>query len=87
MALAQIGVFVEFREPCDMADRKNNVLDPRAAGIETGTDVLTNLFDLRLQVAFPDNIADLVTRHLTTDDDQMATVVVGRQSRGGLVLA
>ena len=65
IALAQIGVFVEFRGRRDMADRKNNVLDPRAAGIEAGADVLANLLDLRSHVAFADNIADLVARDLS----------------------
>ena len=65
-----------------MADRKNNVLDRRAAGIEAGADVLANLFDLRLQIAFADDIAGLVTRDLTTDDDPMATVAQRNLGRG-----
>jgi len=43
IALAQIGIFVEFDRLCDVADRKNNVLDCRAAGIKAGTVVLANL--------------------------------------------
>src|SRR5215831_5470656 len=57
IALTQIGVFVEFDRLCDIADRKNNILDRRAAGIEAGSDVLAKLFDLRLQIAFAYNIA------------------------------
>ena len=86
IALAQIGVFVEFDRLCDVAVRKNNVLDRSAAGIEAGTDVLANLFDLRLQIAFAHNVAGLVARDLATDDDPMATIAqrdLGRGRRSG----
>ena len=51
--MAQIGVFVEFDRLCDVADRKNYVLDRRAAAIEAGTDVLANLFDLACRSPLP----------------------------------
>jgi len=82
IALAQIGVFVEFDRLCDVAVCKNNVLDRRTASIEAGTDVLANLFDLSLQIAFAHNIAVLVARDLAPHEDQMATVAQRDLGRG-----
>src|SRR6516164_1929260 len=86
ITLPQIGVSIEFDGLCNVADRKNNVLDRRAAAIEAGTDVLANLFDLRLQIAFAHNIAGLVARDLAPHDDPMTTIAqcdLGRGRRSG----
>ncbi len=84
--LAQIGVFVEFERLRDVTERENNVLDRRAAGIEAGTDVFANLFDLRMQIAFAHNVAGVVERDLAPDDDpspRNAILVVGGEAAHG----
>src|ERR1700730_3816264 len=86
IALAQIGVFVEFGRLCDVADRKDNVLDRRATGIEAGVDVLADLLDLRLQVALADDTAGRVARDLPGEDAPMPAVAhrdLGRRRRSG----
>jgi hypothetical protein len=82
IALAQFGIFVEFDRLCDIAVRKNNVLDRSAARVEAGPDVLPNLLDLRAQIAFAHNIAGLVARDLPTHDDPMATIAQRDFGRG-----
>ena len=74
IALPQIGVFVEFGRLCDVTDRKDNILNRRATGIQARVDVLANLLDLRPQIAFADDIADRVARDLPGDDDPMPAV-------------
>src|SRR4051794_7454267 len=82
IVLAQINVFVEFERLRDVAERENNVLDRSAAGIEAGTDVFADLFDLRLQIAFAHNIVGLVERDLAPDDDPMTTTAQRDLGRG-----
>jgi hypothetical protein len=85
IALTQIGVFFEFGGLGDVADRKDNVLDRRAAGIEA-RDVVADLLDLRPQIALADDIARRVARDLPSDDDPMPAVAqrdLGRGWRSG----
>ena len=74
ITLPQIGVFVEFGGLCHVTDGKDDVLDRGAAGVKAGADVLPDLLDLRLEIAPADDIAGLVARDLSGDDDPMPAV-------------
>ena len=53
IALAQIGVFLELGRLYDVTDRKGNILNRRAAGVEARVNVLADLLDLRPHIALP----------------------------------
>src|SRR5690349_11383972 len=77
----QIGVFVELGRRRDESGRIDNVVDRRASGREAGAGVLADLLDLRPHVAFPDDLAVLVTRDLGADHQQTLSVAQGNQRR------
>jgi hypothetical protein len=74
VAWQQIGVFVELGRRRDEADRRGNVVDCRASSLEAGAGILADLLDLRPHIAFPHDVASLVTRDLAADHQQTLPV-------------
>jgi len=57
IALAQIGVFLEFGRLYDVTDHKGNILNRRATGVEARVNVLADLLDLRPHMAPADALS------------------------------
>ena len=74
IAREQIGIFVEFGGRRDVVDRKDNVVDGRAAGLKARVDILSDLLDLRPHIALADDVPGLVECDLPADDQPMPAV-------------
>ena len=93
IACAQFGVFLEFGGVFDLADCEDDVVDRRAAGIETGVDIFADLLDLARRSPLPTILpaSSRATCPPTTTQyppSRSATLVVGgEEAQGGPTMA